>query len=83
MFSKSVLGVKVSTQNDFIYGELGCLDLKSLRIVNIFEKYLNIYHAYNNVKRFSVVRLNKTHWAYKVREIFTNCFLLRTMKFAL
>jgi len=31
-FCKSLLGVKISTQNDFIYGELGRIDLKTIRM---------------------------------------------------
>ena len=31
-FCKSLLGVKTSTQNDFVYGELGRIDLKTIRI---------------------------------------------------
>lgn len=41
-FCKSLLGVKPSTQNDFIYGELGRIDLKTIRIysaVKIWLKY--------------------------------------------
>ena len=42
-FCKSLLGVKPSTQNDFIYGKLGRIDLKTIRIysaVKIWLKYL-------------------------------------------
>ena len=38
-FCKKILGVKQTTQNDFIYGELGRIDFQSQRYINII-KYL-------------------------------------------
>jgi len=41
-FCKSVLGVKCNTQNDFIYGDLGRMDLHSQRLVCIVKYWLKI-----------------------------------------
>ena len=41
-FCKSVLGVKCCTQNDFIYGDLGRMDLHSQRLVCIIKYWLKI-----------------------------------------
>ena len=52
MFCKQLLGVKTSTQNDFIYGEFGRTDYYSRRLYRIIKCWSKIIHADNrkNVK---------------------------------
>ena len=71
-FCKSLLGVKTSTQNGFIYGELGRIDLKTIRIYSAVKFWLKILGA-NERKYINVVyklmlsdltlHPNKTNWA--------------------
>ena len=44
-FCKRMLGIKQSTQNDFVHGELGRLDYQSLRFTNIVKIWLKIVLA--------------------------------------
>ena len=44
-FCKRMLGVKISTQNDFIYGELGRMPMYKLRLLNIIKYWLKIVHG--------------------------------------
>ena len=44
-FCKTVLGVKSTVQNDFIYGELNRLPMKCVRLVNIVIYRLKIVHG--------------------------------------
>ena len=44
-FCKMMLGIKQSTQNDFVHGELGQFDYQSLRYINIVKFWLKIIHA--------------------------------------
>ena len=44
-FCKTVLGVKSTVQNDFIYGELNRLPMKCVRLVNIVRYWLKIVHG--------------------------------------
>ena len=44
-FCKSILGVKTSVQNDFVYGELQRRPLKYARIMNILKYWLKIVHG--------------------------------------
>ena len=48
-FCKRLLGVKSSTQNNFIYGELGCTPLKLKRFTKIVKYWLSIVHNQKNV----------------------------------
>ena len=55
-FCKSILGVKTSVQNDFVYGELQRRPLKYARIMNIWRevplcKHLLFAHL-ENVRNF-------------------------------
>ena len=45
MFCKQLLGVKTSTQNDFIYGEFGRTDYYSRRLFIIIKYWFKIIHA--------------------------------------
>ena len=44
-FCKRLLGVKISTQNNFVYGELGRFPLRNTRILIIVKYWLNIVHG--------------------------------------
>ena len=44
-FCKTVLGVKSTVENDFIYGELNRLPMKCVRLVNIVRYWLKIVHG--------------------------------------
>ena len=44
-FCKTVLGVKSSVQNDFVYGELDRMPMKCVRFVNIVRYWLKIVHG--------------------------------------
>ena len=44
-FCKRMLGIKQSTQNDFVYGELGRMDYQSLRYINIVKFWLKLVHT--------------------------------------
>ncbi len=41
-FCKRLLGVKISTQNDFIYGELGRMSMRAGRLYNIIKYWFKI-----------------------------------------
>ena len=51
-FCKSLLGVKPSTQNDFINGELGIIDLKTIRIYSAVKFWLKILGANEREKKY-------------------------------
>ena len=76
-FCKGLLGVKSTTQNDFIHGELGRTDYKTMRlfciikywlkIVNVSEsKYIN--KTYKILVNDLVLRPNKRNWASLVKD---------------
>ena len=44
-FCKRILGVRIFTQNDFIYGELGRMPLYKVRLINIVKYWLKIVHG--------------------------------------
>ena len=75
---KSCLGVKVSTQNDFVYCELGRLDMYSYAIINVIKywvkvinssenKYINI--MYKQMLHDIAIYPNKKNWASQVKDI--------------
>ena len=75
---KQVLGIKRATQNDFIYGELGRLDLKSGRLIAIIKYWFKILlceHtkyikcAYKMMLNDLEIRPNKLNWASSVRSL--------------
>ena len=47
-FCKTALGVKLTVQNDFIYGEPNRLPMKCVRLVNIVRYCLKIVHGENS-----------------------------------
>ena len=48
-FCKSILGLKPSVQNDFVYGELHRLPMKYARTINILKYWLKIVHGDKSV----------------------------------
>ena len=47
-FCKNLLGVKQSTQNNFVYGDLGRMNYQSYRYVNIIKYWLKVISKPNN-----------------------------------
>ena len=80
-FCKRMLCVKTTTQNDFIYGELGRMPLSKLRMINIIKYWLKIVHGmkrlYVNVcYQLGLKNLNEkgiTGWTKSVKELLMNC----------
>ena len=79
-FCKKLLGVKQSTQNDFIYGELGRADFQSRRYVNIIKYWFKILYSdekkyikrlYNVMLRDLDFQPDKENWASLVRQLFS------------
>lgn len=80
-FCKQLLGVKKSTQNDFIYGELGRLSLQSLRFYNIVKYWTKIVCTNENKYVAKVYLMlkndldqfpNKKNWCSLVRDLLCN-----------
>ncbi len=80
-FCKSLLGVKRSTQNDFVYGELGRTPLIQRRyfiIIKYWFKLLDssehkyIRHIYNMMLNDMQTSPNKTNWASLVKKVLCN-----------
>ena len=46
-FCKKLLGVKQTTQNDFIYSELGRIDFQPQRYINIIKYWLKVVQSDN------------------------------------
>ena len=76
LFCKQLLGVKTSTQNDFIYGELGRTNYYTRRIYIIIRYWLKVIHAeeHKYIKKIYNVMLtdindrpNIQNWASLVR----------------
>ena len=44
-FCKRILGIRICTQNDFVYGELGRMPLQKIRLINIIKYWLKIVHG--------------------------------------
>ena len=80
-FCKRMLGVKTSTQNDFIYGELGRMPLAKLRVINIIKYWLKIVHGMKSLHVTVCYQLglkNLTEkgsagWVKSVKELLLNC----------
>ncbi len=77
-FCKSLLGVKRSTQNDFIYGELGRTTLRTGRFYNIIKYWFKVIQSgerkyikciymmmLNDIERLPTVK----NWASLVKNI--------------
>ena len=77
-FCKRMLGIKQSTQNDFVHGELGLVDYQSLRYINIVKFWLKIVHAdqrkyikciYNMMLTDIELRPNKQNWTSMIKHL--------------
>ena len=77
-FCKRMLGIKQSTQNDFVHGELGRIDYQSLRYINIVKFWLKIIHSeeqkyikltYNMMLNGMEINPNKQNWALMVKHL--------------
>ena len=81
LFCKQLLGVKTSTQNDFIYGELGRTNYYTRRIYIIIKYWLKVVHAedrkyisqiYKTMLNGITDRQNTQNWASLVRNTLAN-----------
>ena len=79
-YCKRVLGVKLNTQNDFIYGELGRFPMKIIRIYNMVKYWLNIVHGkksqyvtlcYQNSLN-TLLERNTKGWTHSIRHVLQN-----------
>ena len=79
-----MLGIKQTTQNEFVYGELRGMDYQSLRYINIVKFWLKLVHTevrkyikriYNMMLHDIEIRPNKQNWALMVK------YLLRRLGF--
>ena len=77
-FCKKLMGINRTTQNDFIYGELGITDLQSRRFTNIIKYWLKILtsienkiikQTYNTMLNDLILYPNKDNWASMVRTL--------------
>ena len=77
-FCKTMLGVKRTTQNDFVYGELGRCDLRTQRLVSIIKYWFKILISDDNkyIKGVYTMMLydldikpNKQNWASSVKQL--------------
>ena len=77
-FCKKLLGVKKSTQNDFIYGELGRTSIQTnvfYAIINYWFKILEcenskyIKYAYQLMLNDLEINQNTTNWASKLKDL--------------
>ena len=75
-FCKYLLGVKTSTQNDFIFGELGRIDYRTRRLYILIRYWLKVVTS-NNTKYINLIykmmindlelRPNKQNWASLIK----------------
>ena len=77
-FCKRLLGVKQSTQNDFVYGELGRIDYQSRRYLDIIRYWFKavgseenkyIKQIYNMMLSDMTTQPLKTNWASCVKDL--------------
>lgn len=77
-FCKKILGVKQTTQNDFIYGELGRIDFQSQRYINIIKYWLKVVQSdnrkyakliYDMMLNDLEIRAQKQNWALSVKKL--------------
>ena len=77
-FCKKLLGVKTSTQTNFVYGETGRCKLQNIRLLNIIKYWLKICTAENNkyikqvyacLKRNTDNNARVVNWAAKVKGV--------------
>ena len=77
-FCKRMLGIKQTTQNDFVYGELGRMDYQSIRYINIVKFWLKIIHTENHkyikciyqmMLNDMEIKPNKVNWASLLKHL--------------
>ena len=77
-FCKKILGVKQTTQNDFLYGELGRIDFQSKRYINIIKYWLKVVQSdnrkyakliYDMMLNDLEIRAQKQNWALSVKKL--------------
>ena len=77
-FCKRILGVKKTTQNDFIYGELGRCTFRTIRLYNIIKYWLKVINCENNkyvskiyfmLKNDLELFPNKINWCTLVKDL--------------
>ena len=77
-FCKKILGVKQTTQNDFIYGELGRTNYQSRRYMSIIKFWLKVVSSQENklIRHVYKMMLNdiiahplKQNWASRVKNL--------------
>jgi len=80
-FCKRILGVKKTTQNDLIYGDLGRIDLKTRRYVNIIKYWLKLLALNEKMfaKKFFLMlkidietRPEKENWCTLLKNLLNN-----------
>ena len=80
-FCKKLLGVKKSTQNDFVYGELGRASLKNDIFIMIFNYWFKILesepikyikYAYNLMLTSVENKPDCVNWASMLRDLLSN-----------
>ena len=77
-FCKKLLGVRMQTQNNFIYGELGRTSIKCKRVLGVIKYWLKIIQldnikyvriVYDALYRQIVTKPNKKSWVTSVRDL--------------
>ena len=85
LFFKRLLGVKQSTQNDFVYGELGRIEYQSRRYIDITRYWFKIVGSEENksIKLICNMMLSemttqplKSNWASYVKDLLSRLGLL-------
>ena len=80
-FCKRLLGVNKSTQNNFIYGDLGRLNYQSQRYLMIIKFWLKVVNLephkfvrlmYDTMLRDIEINERKVNWAFLVRQLLCN-----------
>ena len=54
-FCKKILGLKQSTQNDFVYGELGRIDYQSHHYIKIIKSWLKVIYSSENISKIYTI----------------------------
>ena len=76
-FCKKLLGVKRTTQNDFVYGELGRVNYQTTRLLNIIKYWLKILHSQEDKYITKIYHMlkddcemhNYVNWCYFLKDV--------------
>ena len=77
-FYKRILGIKRTTENDFVYGELGRVSLQTVRYFNIIKYWVQLLHTdsnkfnkkvYEMLKSDSDENPEKTNWCSLLKSL--------------